>query len=287
MATAATEQGAMEREVPITCDPADSGMGDGSHPWMYPWMFRSGNGFHGPRFPPPPPHHDGPPPFHGMHGDPPVFMGPRMNELSMHLSIDPRPDPRMDPRMGMDPRGFHGGPFHHPPMRPPFGPHPSSDPRPFGRPPPPFGPPSHLTTDDSSEDHHRCPYMKDWWKNTEACPWMKHRKDEKEFKVSINVSQFTPEDLNVSVTDQDVRVQGRHEERKDSRGFISREFTRRYQLPDDVDPSTVKSSLGQSGMLSVFAPRKLKTESSFSNGGHEVPIEIDPAKSTEPATDNK
>ncbi|GIY06521.1 hypothetical protein CDAR_204431 [Caerostris darwini] len=35
-----------------------------------------------------------------------------------------------------------------------------------------------------------------------------------------------------------------------------KEFTRRYQVPDDVDPKTVISSLSKEGVLTVHAPRK-------------------------------
>ncbi|GIY37746.1 hypothetical protein CDAR_421611 [Caerostris darwini] len=47
-----------------------------------------------------------------------------------------------------------------------------------------------------------------------------------------------------------------HEERSDTNGFVSREFTRRYMLPNACDAETVNSSLSPDGMLTIVAPKK-------------------------------
>ncbi|VVC25048.1 Alpha crystallin/Heat shock protein,HSP20-like chaperone,Alpha crystallin/Hsp20 domain [Cinara cedri] len=54
-----------------------------------------------------------------------------------------------------------------------------------------------------------------------------------------------------------IRVDGKHEERSDEHGFISRQFTRRYKIPDTVDPKLITSSLSSDGVLSVGAPKKV------------------------------
>ncbi|KAF8789198.1 Protein lethal(2)essential for life like protein [Argiope bruennichi] len=51
-------------------------------------------------------------------------------------------------------------------------------------------------------------------------------------------------------------IHGKHEEKTDEHGFVSREFTRRYLLPEGTDPETVKSSLSQNGVLTIEAPKK-------------------------------
>ena len=81
--------------------------------------------------------------------------------------------------------------------------------------------------------------------------------DEKCFKVSLDVQQFTPDELDVRVVDREVLVHAKHEQRQDEHGTVTREFTRRYNLPEDVDPDAVKSSLSEEGILSIEAPRKL------------------------------
>jgi len=77
-----------------------------------------------------------------------------------------------------------------------------------------------------------------------------------EFKVNLDVQQFKPDQLNVKVVDNTVVIDGKHEERQDEHGFISRQFQRRYVLPDNVDPATVVSSLSSDGVLTISAPKK-------------------------------
>jgi crystallin alpha B len=70
------------------------------------------------------------------------------------------------------------------------------------------------------------------------------------------VQQFKPDELTVKIVDDFVVVEGKHEERQDEHGFISRQFQRRYKLPSDVDPDTVLSQLSSDGVLSISAPKK-------------------------------
>lgn len=51
-------------------------------------------------------------------------------------------------------------------------------------------------------------------------------------------------------------VEGKHEERMDEHGFVSRSFKRRYILPKDVDMAALKSNLSRDGVLSIEAPKK-------------------------------
>ncbi|XP_067001809.2 alpha-crystallin B chain [Anabrus simplex] len=80
--------------------------------------------------------------------------------------------------------------------------------------------------------------------------------DKDAFRASIDVQQFKPEEIVVKTVGNSVVVEGKHEERPDKHGFISREFQRRYTLPKDVDPNTVTSKLSSDGILSIEAPRK-------------------------------
>ncbi|XP_054282485.1 protein lethal(2)essential for life-like [Macrosteles quadrilineatus] len=82
--------------------------------------------------------------------------------------------------------------------------------------------------------------------------------DKKNFKVSLDVQQFKPEELSVKVVDNFVVVEGKHEERRDNHGFVSRQFTRRYCLPDDVDTSALQTTLSSDGVLQLHAPKKLQ-----------------------------
>lgn len=82
-------------------------------------------------------------------------------------------------------------------------------------------------------------------------------------KVNLDVQQFKPEEITVKIVDKDIIVEGQHEERQDNHGYISRQFKRRYTIPDDVDVDAVVSRLSSDGVLSITAPKKvIKQETS-------------------------
>ncbi|XP_073995602.1 protein lethal(2)essential for life-like [Rhodnius prolixus] len=80
--------------------------------------------------------------------------------------------------------------------------------------------------------------------------------DRSEFRVNLDVQQFKPEELNVKIADGFIVVNGKHEERTDQHGYISRQFTRRYKVPEEVDTNAFVSNLSSDGVLSIFAPKK-------------------------------
>ncbi|MEQ2230857.1 hypothetical protein ILYODFUR_033582 [Ilyodon furcidens] len=74
------------------------------------------------------------------------------------------------------------------------------------------------------------------------------------WRVNMDVSHFSPSEIFISVRDGFLEVGGKHEERPDEHGFISRCFTRKYRLPAEVDVTTLMSSLSVDGLLTVEAP---------------------------------
>lgn len=82
-----------------------------------------------------------------------------------------------------------------------------------------------------------------------------NKKDQ--FKVNLDVQQFKPEEINVKLVDDFLVVEGKHEEKQDQHGFISRQFTRRYKLPANVNPEAIQSHLSSDGILSITAPKKV------------------------------
>lgn len=81
--------------------------------------------------------------------------------------------------------------------------------------------------------------------------------DKDHFQAKLDVQQFKPEELTVKVNDDNtVTIEGKHEEKPDEHGFISRHFVRKYILPEDCDVQKVQSSLSSDGVLSIFAPKK-------------------------------
>ncbi|XP_050425615.1 protein lethal(2)essential for life-like [Adelges cooleyi] len=80
--------------------------------------------------------------------------------------------------------------------------------------------------------------------------------DDKQVQVILDVQQFTPNEITVKTSEGAVIVEGKHEEKPDEHGFISRHFKRRYLLPNDVDIEKIVSSLSSDGVLTVSAPKK-------------------------------
>jgi len=79
--------------------------------------------------------------------------------------------------------------------------------------------------------------------------------EKERFQVMLDVQQFRPREINVKVVNGFIVVEGKHEEREDEHGFITRQFTRRYALPEDVKPENVESNLSSDGVLLLSGPR--------------------------------
>lgn len=76
------------------------------------------------------------------------------------------------------------------------------------------------------------------------------------YQIMVDVSHFSPEEITVKTVDNTIVVIGKHEDKADNYGYVSRQFSRKYLLPADVEPETVTSTLSADGVLSIQAPRK-------------------------------
>ncbi|KAL1469226.1 hypothetical protein MTO96_004937 [Rhipicephalus appendiculatus] len=89
------------------------------------------------------------------------------------------------------------------------------------------------------------------------------------FAIRVDTRHFTPEEISVKTQDNSVIIHGKHEEKSDDRGcYVKREFTRRYVLPEDVDPETVKCHLQPNGTLALEAPRKNAPQRAAQGNSH-------------------
>ncbi|CAG4951834.1 unnamed protein product [Parnassius apollo] len=76
------------------------------------------------------------------------------------------------------------------------------------------------------------------------------------FQINLDVQHFAPEEITVKTADDYVVVEAKHEEKKDEHGYISRQFTRKYALPEGTVSEDVISELSSDGILTITAPRK-------------------------------
>ncbi|KAL3283624.1 hypothetical protein HHI36_006763 [Cryptolaemus montrouzieri] len=80
--------------------------------------------------------------------------------------------------------------------------------------------------------------------------------DGDKFQANLDVQQFKPEEITVKATGNNtITIEGKHEEKQDDHGFISRHFVRKYVIPKYCDYTKVESKLSSDGVLSITAPR--------------------------------
>lgn len=94
------------------------------------------------------------------------------------------------------------------------------------------------------------------------------------FQICMGVHDFKPSEISVKTVDNHIIIEGKHEERPDQHGHISRHFTRRYMLPEGYDPNTVVSRLS-SDVLTVTAPKPAQIKAKC----HERVIDIQQTES--------
>ncbi|XP_078277500.1 heat shock protein beta-8 [Rhinoraja longicauda] len=74
------------------------------------------------------------------------------------------------------------------------------------------------------------------------------------WKMCVNVQSFAPEELAIKTRDGFVEISGKHEEKQEEGGIVSKNFTKKIQLPIEVNPVTVFASLSPEGVLIIEAP---------------------------------
>ena len=85
-------------------------------------------------------------------------------------------------------------------------------------------------------------WRKDWMRDVWRFPWSELQdevnwNDPNKFEAKLKINNFTPEEITVKVNGNNLLVEGKHEEKWDKNGhsYVSRQFTQRYTLVDDVD----------------------------------------------------
>ncbi|KAG8232743.1 hypothetical protein J437_LFUL012988 [Ladona fulva] len=101
--------------------------------------------------------------------------------------------------------------------------------------------------------------------------------DKDHFQIDLDVQRFTLEEITVKAVGNCIVIEGKHEEKEDEHGFVSRNFVRRYDIPKGVDVEGFTSHLSPDGMLTITAPIMKPAKGS---NGRTVPITVtrEPAK---------
>ncbi len=100
---------------------------------------------------------------------------------------------------------------------------------------------------------------------------IKVRDDEKTFEVSLDTHNFRPDEIKVDVVNKVLKVEGRHEEKsEDGSKYISRQFIRKYTLPEECPSDEVVSNLSADGVLLITALKKL----ALNDAERKIPIQM-------------
>ena len=83
------------------------------------------------------------------------------------------------------------------------------------------------------------------------------------FKIAVDIgAEFEPQDLMVKTVDRQLIVNARHEEKLPGRTSC-KEFSRKFDLPEHVDPNLVTASMTDGGKLLIEAPIENYSQGSY------------------------
>ncbi|CAO1294797.1 unnamed protein product [Diamesa serratosioi] len=74
------------------------------------------------------------------------------------------------------------------------------------------------------------------------------------FQACVDVHHFQPSEISVKIVNHTVIIEGKHNERDDGHGSVTRHFVRKYVLPKEYDTNGIYSSLSSDGVLTIKAP---------------------------------
>merc|ERR1712018_204836 len=101
---------------------------------------------------------------------------------------------------------------------------------------------------------------------------IKVKDNDKSFEITMDTSQYKPDELKVNVVNHNLTVEAKHtDQSEDGRSFVSRQFLRRYTLPSDCKQDLVTSNLSSDGVLVISSP---KMPPQMNTEGRSVPIQM-------------
>ncbi|KAI5613356.1 heat shock protein beta-1-like [Silurus asotus] len=71
--------------------------------------------------------------------------------------------------------------------------------------------------------------------------------------VTLDVNHFAPSDITVRTQGGFLEIEGKHNERQDEHGYISRFFLRKYKLPAGIEVQSIRTCVTGDGVLTIEA----------------------------------
>merc|ERR1712168_713256 len=83
------------------------------------------------------------------------------------------------------------------------------------------------------------------------------KNDDTKMEISLNTSGYKPSELKVNVSDGEISIEGKHEEKsEEGHTMVSRQFSRKYTLPAEAKLTEVVSNLSQDGVMVITVPKE-------------------------------
>jgi len=87
------------------------------------------------------------------------------------------------------------------------------------------------------------------------------KNDDTKMEISLNTSGYKPSELKVNVSDGEISIEGKHEEKSEAgHTMVSRQFSRKYTLPAEAKLTEVVSNLSQDGVMVITVPKEKKIQ---------------------------
>merc|ERR1719370_570922 len=104
------------------------------------------------------------------------------------------------------------------------------------------------------------------------------QEEKDKMEVTLDTSGYKPDELKVEIKGGELCVEGKHEERSQSgEVMVSRQFSRRFGLPQNVKMEDIVSNLSQDGMMVITMPKEQRIEE-VERGS--TPIQVDHVRSS-------
>merc|ERR1719320_1431314 len=85
------------------------------------------------------------------------------------------------------------------------------------------------------------------------------KNDDTKMEISLNTSGYKPSELKVNVSDGEISIEGKHEEKsEEGHTMVSRQFSRKYTLPAEAKLAEVVSNLSQDGVMVITVVKEKK-----------------------------
>ncbi|CAG5130611.1 unnamed protein product [Candidula unifasciata] len=79
---------------------------------------------------------------------------------------------------------------------------------------------------------------------------------DQEFHICMDLVCFKPEEVKITSNNKQICVSAKHEKKQGKHGYVSRQMTRMFSLPLDVDPKAVTSTMNNNGVMLIRAGKK-------------------------------